>query len=67
MKINAKAFRELLAASASDSFLVNLELDSGKSQLAFVQDIQHDSLSSAIVHADFLAVVRALRLLPAYR
>ncbi|MGJ8723040.1 MAG: 50S ribosomal protein L25 [Roseibacillus sp.] len=56
VKINAKAFRELLAASASDSFLVNLELDSGKSQLAFVQDIQHDALSSTIVHADFLAV-----------
>ena len=56
VKINAKAFRELLAASASDSFLVNLELDTGKSQLAFVQDIQHDALSSAIVHADFLAV-----------
>ena len=56
VKIKARAFRELLAASASDSFLVNLELDSGKSQLAFVQDIQHDSLSSAIVHADFLAV-----------
>ena len=56
VKINAKTFRELLAASASDSFLVNLELDSGKSQLAFVQDIQHDALSSAIMHADFLAV-----------
>lgn len=56
IKINAKIFRELLAASASDSFLVNLELDSGKNQLAFVQDIQHDALSSSIVHADFLAV-----------
>lgn len=56
VKINAKAFRELLAASASDSFLVNLDLDSGKSQLAFVQDIQHDALSNTIVHADFLAV-----------
>lgn len=56
VKINAKAFRELLAASASDSFLVNLELDNGSKQLAFVQDIQHDSLSSTIVHADFLAV-----------
>ncbi|GHC64996.1 50S ribosomal protein L25 [Roseibacillus persicicus] len=56
VKINAKAFRELLAASASDSFLVNLELDNGNKQLAFVQDIQHDSLSSTIVHADFLAV-----------
>ena len=56
VKINAKAFRELLASTASDSFLVNLELDSGKSQLAFVQDIQHDALSGIIVHADFLAV-----------
>ena len=56
VKINAKKFSELLAASASDSFLVNLELDTGKSQLAFVQDIQHDALSSSIVHADFLAV-----------
>ena len=56
VKINARAFREILAASASDSFLVNLELDSGKSQLAFVQDIQHDALSATIVHADFLAV-----------
>ena len=56
VKINAKEFRELLAHSASDSFLVNLELDSGKKQLAFVQDIQHDPLSTRIVHADFLAV-----------
>ena len=50
VKINAKAFRELLAASASDSFLVNLDLDSGKSQLAFVQDIQHDALSLSLIH-----------------
>jgi large subunit ribosomal protein L25 len=56
LKIEARRFRELLAASASDSFLVNLEIDSGKSQLAFVQDIQHDALSGAILHADFLAV-----------
>jgi large subunit ribosomal protein L25 len=56
VKIESRRFRELLAASASDSFLVNLEIDSGKKQLAFVQDIQHDALSGAILHADFMAV-----------
>ena len=56
VKINAKEFRELLAASASDSLVVNLKLDSGKDQLVFVQDIQHHALSSTIVHADFLAI-----------
>jgi len=56
LKVNAKAFRELLAQSASDSFLVNLELDDGGNQLAFLQDVQHDSLTSTILHIDFLAV-----------
>lgn len=56
IKIEARTFRELLANSASDSFLVNLEIDSGKKQLAFVQDIQHNTLTDSILHADFLAV-----------
>lgn len=56
IKIDARTFRELLAESASDSFLVNLEIDSGKKQLAFVQDIQHNALTGAIMHADFRAV-----------
>lgn len=56
IKIDARTFRELLANSASDSFLVNLEIDSGKKQLAFVQDIQHNALTGVIMHADFLAV-----------
>ena len=56
LKIDAKTFRELLAHSTSESFLVNLELDNGSKQLAFVQDIQHDSLKGGILHADFIAV-----------
>lgn len=56
IKIEARTFRELLANSASDSFLVNLEIDSGRKQLAFVQDIQHNTLTDSILHADFLAV-----------
>ncbi|MBK1833435.1 50S ribosomal protein L25 [Roseibacillus ishigakijimensis] len=56
LKIDAKSFRELLASTVSDSFLVNLEIEGGKKQLAFVQDIQHDRLTNSILHADFLAV-----------
>lgn len=56
IKIDSKVFRELLASSTSESFLVNLELDNGTKQLAFVQDIQHDSLKGGILHADFMAV-----------
>lgn len=56
IKIDSKVFRELLASSTSESFLVNLELDNGTKQLAFVQDIQHDNLKGGILHADFMAV-----------
>lgn len=56
IKIDSKVFRELLASSTSESFLVNLELDNGSKQLAFVQDIQHDNLKGGILHADFMAV-----------
>jgi len=33
-----------------------LKLDGGAKQLAFVQDLQRNPLSGAVVHADFLAV-----------
>lgn len=46
----------MLAHSASANILVDLELEGGTSQLAFVKDLQHDPLSGSILHADFLAV-----------
>ena len=46
----------MLAHSASANILVDLELEGGTSQLAFVKDLQHDPLSGMILHADFLAV-----------
>ena len=55
IKVHAKTFRDMMKASASDSILVNLELESG-TQLAFLQDVQTNALSGQTVHIDFLAV-----------
>jgi len=56
IKIDSKTFRELLGSSTSESFLVNLEMSDGSTQLAFLQDVQHDNLKGIVVHADFRAV-----------
>lgn len=55
LKVNAKAFDELLAHATSDNIIINLDID-GASQLAFLKAIQHDSLSGKTLHADFLAI-----------
>ena len=44
VKIDAKTLRDMLNNAASDSILVNLDLEGGKTQLAFLQDVQHLSL-----------------------
>ena len=56
VKIDAKTLRDMLNNAASDSILVNLDLEGGKTQLAFLQDVQHNALSGEILHVDFLAV-----------
>ena len=56
VKINAKTLRDMLNHAASDSILVNLDIEGGKTQLAFLQDVQHNALSGEIMHVDFLAV-----------
>ena len=56
VKVSSKNFRDMIAHSASTNVLVDLELDDGGRQLAFVKDLQHDPLSGQILHADFLAV-----------
>ena len=56
VKVRSKEFRDMLARSASANIIVDLELEGGKKQLAFVKDLQHDPLSGSILHADFLAV-----------
>lgn len=56
VKIHAKTFRDMLNASVSDSILVNLDLDGGGQQLAFLQDIQQNAITGQYLHIDFLAV-----------
>ena len=56
LKVNAKTFADLLAHSSSENILVNLEIEGHGTRLAFLQSIQHDSLSGITLHADFRAI-----------
>jgi len=56
LKVDAKAFAELLAHSTSDNILINLDIEGEGTRLAFLQAIQHDAISGAALHADFLAI-----------
>lgn len=57
IKVDGKAFSQLLGQSASDNVLVNLKIEGGKGdQLALVQQVQHDHLRGGILHVDFHAV-----------
>ena len=56
LKVDAKTFSDLLAHSSSENILINLDVDGEGTRLAFLQSIQHDPLSGAALHADFLAI-----------
>ena len=62
IKINAKELTDLLAHSASESILVDLEIDGGASQPAFLQATQHNPVSGDLLHADFLAVTKGMKI-----
>ena len=58
IKIVSKPFTDLLHASASENILVNIDIEGvdGGAKLALIQDVQHDPITKAILHADFHAV-----------
>jgi len=56
VKVDAKELRDMLNHAVSDSILVNLDIEGASTQLAFLQDVQHNAITGAIVHVDFLAV-----------
>lgn len=62
IKVHTKTLTDMLAHSASESILVDLEIDGGAPQTAFLQATQHNSLSGALVHADFLAVTDDMKI-----
>ncbi len=56
LKVDAKTFSDLLASSSSENIIVNLEIEGHGTRLAFLQSIQHDSLSGRTLHADFRSI-----------
>ena len=56
LKVDAKSFAEVIAHSSSENIVVNLEIEGQQTRLAFLQAIQHDPISGAALHADFLAI-----------
>ena len=56
LKVDAKTFADLLAHSSSENILVNLEIEGHGTRLAFLQSVQHDSLSGVTLHADFRSI-----------
>jgi len=55
IKVDAREFSALLNQSVSEHILVDLDIE-GTVKLALIQQVQHDPLSGAILHADFHAV-----------
>lgn len=56
VKVNTKAFTDLIASSASDNIIVTLDVEGSGKQLAFIQDVQEDAITRKPLHIDFLAV-----------
>lgn len=56
LKVDSKTFNDLLASSSSENILVNLEIEGHGTRLAFLQSIQHNSLSGITLHADFRSI-----------
>jgi large subunit ribosomal protein L25 len=57
LQVHGKTFSKLLEGSASDNVLVSLKISgAADSQLALVQEVQHDYLRGGILHVDFHAI-----------
>lgn len=56
IKVNAKEFRDLLNEGVSSQILINVQIEGGEPQEVFIQDLQFNAITGAILHADFLAV-----------
>lgn len=62
IKVDTKALTDMLANSSSASILIDLEIDGGAAQTAFLQSTQRNALSGELVHADFLAVTKGMKI-----
>lgn len=56
IKIHQKTFRDHLNTKPSSQVLIDLDVEGVGETKVFIQDIQFDAITGAILHADFLAV-----------
>ncbi|HBE23345.1 MAG TPA: 50S ribosomal protein L25 [Verrucomicrobiales bacterium] len=56
LKVDLRTFVDVLAHSTSENILVNLDIEGAGQSLAFLQAVQHHSLTGAPIHADFRAI-----------
>jgi len=56
LKVDLRTFVDVLAHSTSENILVNLEIEGAGQSLAFLQAVQHHSITGAPIHADFRAI-----------
>ena len=56
IKVHSKTFRDHLNTLPSSQVLIDLDVEGLGKQQVFIQDIQFDAITGAILHADFLAV-----------
>jgi len=56
LKVDARAFHDVLAHSSSENILINLDIEGVGTSLAFLQAVQHDGITGAAIHADFRAI-----------
>lgn len=56
IKVHQKTFRDHLNTLPSSQVLIDLDVEGIGETKVFIQDIQFDAITGAILHADFLAV-----------
>lgn len=56
LKVDARAFNDVLAHSSSENILINLDIEGVGTSLAFLQAVQHHGITGAAIHADFRAI-----------
>ncbi|MBL7077774.1 MAG: 50S ribosomal protein L25 [Kiritimatiellae bacterium] len=56
VKLETHSFEMLLRRHASENMILDVALDDGKAAKALLQDVQHDTLTGAVMHADFTMI-----------
>ena len=58
IQIDSKEFSKLFKGRISESVLFNLKISNKEEQMAFVKDIQFDSVTDSVVHLDLYKVTK---------